>query len=95
MSPSPSQTQREKTLFDSFPFRYVGGGYYRDKNVQVGESAETLHGDEVLRRFAAHCTAQIQQSLQQSLPPSLPPLNPPTHLNCIATESCQSHGETR
>lgn len=29
---------------DYFPFEYVGGGYYRQKGVPIGERAEMLHG---------------------------------------------------
>lgn len=32
---------------DPFPFYYVGGGYYRRKGIQKGETAETLHGEQV------------------------------------------------
>lgn len=41
-----------KSVLAKFRFRYVGGGYFRDKLVPKGKHAETLHGDEVLKEFA-------------------------------------------
>lgn len=34
---------------DVFPFHYVGGGYFRKKDVPIGEVAETLHGIDAAR----------------------------------------------
>jgi hypothetical protein len=73
-----------QTLFEQFPYRYVGGGYYRDKRVPPGEPAPTLHGDEALRKMAEFASENLT-----ILPPFLP-----THLHCIASDSCQSHQET-
>jgi hypothetical protein len=35
----------------SFRFEYVGGGYFRDKNVPEGIKADILHGSEILKNF--------------------------------------------
>lgn len=31
-----------------FPFRYVGGGWFRDARIPKGETAEMLHGDHAI-----------------------------------------------
>ena len=31
-----------------FSFEYIGGGYFRKRNVKRGEKAETLHGDQAV-----------------------------------------------
>lgn len=36
-----------------FAFRYVGGGYFRDRTVALSKPAKILHGEEVLARFCA------------------------------------------
>jgi hypothetical protein len=40
----------EKTR-EEFRFRYVGGGYFRDKNVPTGKKAEVRHGGEIIDEF--------------------------------------------
>lgn len=48
------QLQARKDLLDkleSFPFGYVGGGYFRDKRIPKGDKAEVLHGDELLKQL--------------------------------------------
>jgi hypothetical protein len=42
----------------SFRFEYVGGGYFRDKNVPKGIKTDTLHGSEILDEF---CSELIKQ----------------------------------
>ncbi len=34
-----------------FKYEYVGGGYFRDKTVPKGISADMRHGDEVISQF--------------------------------------------
>jgi hypothetical protein len=45
----------------NFRFEYVGGGYFRDKNVPQGTKADILHGTEILDEF---CSELIKQYLQ-------------------------------
>ena len=49
------RTQDLKELIETtkkdFRFRYVGGGYFRDKNVPRGKTAEIRHGEEILNEF--------------------------------------------
>jgi hypothetical protein len=96
MTPQPSPDAQK--LLEAFPFRYVGGGYYRNCEIPIGEPAETLHGDELLRRFADHANAYFSKPTEGILE-LLKNLNPketsPTHLDCIAREHCQSHPETK
>ncbi len=41
-----------------FRFEYVGGGYFRDKNVPNGVKADMVHGNEILEEF---CSELIEQ----------------------------------
>ena len=34
-----------------FKYKYVGGGYFRDKTVPKGISADMRHGDEIINKF--------------------------------------------
>jgi hypothetical protein len=34
-----------------FRFKYLGGGYFRDKNIPQGQKAEVRHGAEVIDEF--------------------------------------------
>ena len=36
---------------EQFKYKYVGGGYFRDKTVPAGTNADMQHGDEVISRF--------------------------------------------
>jgi hypothetical protein len=36
---------------EQFKYKYVGGGYFRDKTVPKGISADMQHGDEVISKF--------------------------------------------
>ena len=36
---------------EAFRFRYVGGGYFRDKNIPVGHKADVRHGEEIIDEF--------------------------------------------
>ncbi len=40
----------EKTRKD-FRFKYVGGGYFRDKNIPQGKTAELKHGEEIINEL--------------------------------------------
>ena len=40
----------ERTKKD-FRFKYVGGGYFRDKNIPKGKTAEVKHGEEIINEF--------------------------------------------
>ena len=40
----------ERTKKD-FRFKYVGGGYFRDKNIPQGKKAEVRHGEEIIDEF--------------------------------------------
>jgi ribosomal protein L27 len=35
-----------------FRFKYVGGGYFRDKNILVRQKADILHGSEIIEEFS-------------------------------------------
>ncbi len=45
----------------TFPYKYVGGGYFRLKGVPKNVSAPILHGEEVLREFLAHAEKEKQK----------------------------------
>ena len=36
---------------EGFRFKYVGGGYFRDKNIPQGKKAELRHGEEIINEF--------------------------------------------
>jgi hypothetical protein len=36
---------------EGFRFKYVGGGYFRDKNIPNGNKAEVRHGEEIIDEF--------------------------------------------
>ena len=77
-----------KDLIKRFPFKYVGGGYFRDQTILKGK-AEILHGDDVISRFAEFAVQTLQNDLQNNLRGGQP-----THLHCVGGEICQSHGAT-
>lgn len=35
----------------TFKFKYVGGGYFRDQTIPKGETAEIIHGGHILTEF--------------------------------------------
>ncbi len=47
-----------KKARSNFRFEYVGGGYFRDKNVPEGVKADILHGSEILDEFCAELIRQ-------------------------------------
>lgn len=46
----------ERTKKD-FRFKYVGGGFFRDKNIPQGKTAEIRHGEEIINEF---CQALVK-----------------------------------
>jgi hypothetical protein len=46
----------------SFRFEYIGGGYFRDKNVPKGMKADTVHGSEILDEFCSELIRQYSAS---------------------------------
>ena len=36
---------------EGFRFKYVGGGYFRDKTIPQGEKADVRHGEEIIDEF--------------------------------------------
>jgi hypothetical protein len=40
-----------KKAKEKFPYQYVGGGYFRNKNVPKGTNAPTFHGEQLLDEF--------------------------------------------
>ena len=32
-----------------FPYEYVGGGYFRKRNVPIGQKAKVLHGEQAVQ----------------------------------------------
>jgi hypothetical protein len=51
----------------SFRFEYVGGGYFRDKNVPKGIKAEILHGSQILDEFCSELIKQYSPSQASTL----------------------------
>lgn len=49
----------ERTRED-FRFKYVGGGYFRDKNVPMGKKAEVRHGEEIIEEFCRELIRRAQ-----------------------------------
>ena len=47
-------------LKDIFPFEYQGGGYFRDKDVAIGISAEILHGQQAIEYVYAKLKERIE-----------------------------------
>lgn len=43
--------QELRNFREQFKYKYVGGGYFRDKSVPKGISADMQHGDEVISKF--------------------------------------------
>jgi hypothetical protein len=48
----------ERTRED-FRFEYVGGGYFRDKNIATGEKAELRHGEEIIDEFCQELIRRV------------------------------------
>jgi hypothetical protein len=48
----------ERTKKD-FRFKYVGGGYFRDKNIPQGKKAEVRHGEEIIDEFCQELIKRV------------------------------------
>jgi hypothetical protein len=44
---------------DDFRFKYVGGGYFRDKNTPTGEKADVKHGEEIIDEFCQELIKRV------------------------------------
>jgi hypothetical protein len=44
---------------EEFRFKYVGGGYFRDRNVPEGGKADMRHGEEVLDEFCQELIKRV------------------------------------
>jgi hypothetical protein len=41
----------KEEILRKFPYKYLGGGHFRDDRIPKGKTANTLHGKEVLEEF--------------------------------------------
>jgi hypothetical protein len=48
-------------LEDIFPYEYVGGGYFRKKDVPIGKKADMLHGIEAIKFLFEEMRKQNEQ----------------------------------
>jgi hypothetical protein len=48
----------ERTRKD-FRFKYVGGGYFRDKNIPQGKKADVRHGEEIIDEFCQELIKRV------------------------------------
>ncbi len=48
----------ERTKKD-FRFKYVGGGYFRDKKIPQGKKAEVRHGEEIIDEFCQELIKRV------------------------------------
>jgi len=46
---------------DDFPFEYKGGGFFRQKGIPVGESAEMRHGEEIVEEALKYAQTERNQ----------------------------------
>ena len=49
-----------------FRYRYVGGGYFRDKTVPKGETADMQHGDEIISKFCEDFLRYLSETSSDS-----------------------------
>ncbi len=58
-----TSTQNLMELIEStredFRFKYVGGGYFRDKNIPKGEKADVRHGEEIIDEFCQELIKRV------------------------------------
>lgn len=47
---------------EQFCFKYVGGGYFRDKQVAKGQKAEVRHGEEIIDEFCEELVKNVTGS---------------------------------
>ncbi len=50
-SNAPNLIKLIETTREEFRFKYVGGGYFRDKNIPKGKKADVRHGEEIIDEF--------------------------------------------
>ena len=48
----------ERTRED-FRFKYLGGGYFRDKNIPEGKKADVRHGEEIIDEFCEELIKRV------------------------------------
>ncbi len=48
----------EKTKKE-FRFKYVGGGYFRDRSIPQGKKAEVRHGEEIIDEFCLELIKRV------------------------------------
>lgn len=46
-------------LVNNFPFEYVSGGYYRQKDAPKGQPTEMIHGQAALKKLAEFVLSQL------------------------------------
>jgi hypothetical protein len=56
--------QKLKEFREQFKYKYVGGGYFRDKTVPKGTSADIQHGDEVVSKFCDDFVQYLSEVLR-------------------------------
>lgn len=44
-----------------FPYKYVGGGYFREKKVSKGGALKILHGEEAIKFLYDHIKLEIEK----------------------------------
>jgi hypothetical protein len=44
---------------EEFRFKYVGGGYFRDKNIPQGKTADLKHGAEIIDEFCQELIKRV------------------------------------
>ncbi len=44
---------------EDFRFKYVGGGYFRDKNIPMGRKADVRHGEEIIEEFCQELIRRV------------------------------------
>lgn len=60
----------------TFPYYYIGGGYFRQAGIPVGKTAQIFHGSGILPVFFEHVTKILESQHvnlnNQSTTPELP-----------------------
>jgi hypothetical protein len=50
---------------DDFPFEYKGGGFFRQKGIPVGESADMRHGEEIVEEALKYAQARFNARIAE------------------------------
>jgi hypothetical protein len=50
-----------------FPFEYTGGGFFRQKGIPVGESADMRHGEEIVEEAIKYAQAAFSTERDELL----------------------------